>query len=425
MLVSLSSGFSQSHEKLKFNLKNQPCLENAQFPLRVDTIIIDRNWRTRDLIILKELTFSQGDTVTRETLMKSISRIWNMKNFVDVKYCFKKDENGRNVLWLTARDAFTIVPIVSIQGSRKEYSIGLGIEDNNLLGRNIRLRLSGKFGTLKKSFGLELGLPRQLLYRNMTLSTGFNMGEAKNYLIKDKEKQSGIAYDLKSFNFSIGNPNNEDDRYTFSPDLHLSYFNHATDSTLLEEGIPVMGNYVINELGIGLSENYGVINQIRHQKDGFAAGMVVGTGIGLDQNSKGFFNWGASVQYYKLLNKWAEFYTSLRYNGTTSDYPSLYIYRGPSSVRGILTGEIAGKQTYVFNIGVALTYVNRNWYAIEESFYFHAGNGTMLFGDLFNSRPVMSVGTGFRFMIPMIPWAYIKVDFTYSGKGNNWFFLDM
>ncbi len=424
-MIYLPEGFSQSQGRQKFNLKNQPCIENIEFPVKVDTIIIDKNWRTRDHIIYKELTFSQGDSVTKGMLTKSVSRVWNMKNFVDVDYCFKKDKDNRNVLWFTARDAFTIVPIVSIQGSRQEYSIGLGIEDNNLFGRNIRLRISGKFGTLKKSFGFELGVPRQLLYKNMTMRTGFQMGGAKNYIIKDKEKQSGIAYDLKNFYFSLGNPNNEDDRYTFSPDLHLSYFNHATDSTQLEEGIPLMGDYVINELGIGLSENYGVINQIRHQKDGFAAGVNLGTGIGLDKSSKGFFNWGVSVQYYKLLNKWAEFYTSMRYNGTTSDYPSLYIYRGASSVRGILTGEIAGKNAYVFNIGVALTYVNRNWYAIEESFYFHAGNGTMLFGELFRSRPVMSVGTGFRFMIPMIPWAVIKFDFTYSGKGNNWFFLDM
>lgn len=419
------AGFSQSPEKEKFNIKNQPCLENVQFPVKIDTIIIDKNWRTRDPIILKELTFSAGDTVSEEMIMKSISRVWNMKNFVDVDYCLKKDENGQNVLWFTAKDAFTIVPIISVQGSLQEYNIGLGIEDHNLFGRNIRLRISGNIGSLQRSYGFELGIPRQLLYRNMTLKTGFWAGGQKNYIINDKEKQTGIAYDSKNAFLSIGNPNNEDDHYTFSPDLHISYLNHATDSTLLDEGVPAMGSYIINELGISFSENIGTISYIRHQKDGFTAGISLGTGIGIDKNSKSYLNWGASAQYYKLLNKWVQLSATFRYNGTTTDYSSLYYYLGASSVRGILTGEIAGKNVYVLNFGFSLTYLNRTWAAIEESFYVNVGSGTMLFTDLFHSRPIMSIGTGFRFMIPIIPWAAIKIDFTYSGKGNNWFFLDM
>jgi len=417
--------FSQSPEKEKFNIKNQACLENVQFPVKIDTIIIDKNWRTRESIILNEITFSAGDTVSEEMIMKSISRVWNMKNFVDVDYCLKKDENDRNVLWFTAKDAFTVVPIISVQGSFQEYNIGLGIEDHNLFGRNIRLRISGNIGSLQKSYGFELGIPRQLLYKNMTLKTGFWLGGQKNYIIKDKEKQSGIAYDSKNAFLSIGNPNNEDDHYTFSPDLHISYLNHVTDSTFLDEGVPSMGNYTINELGISFSENIGTITHIRHQKDGFAAGISLGTGIGVDQNTKSYLNWGASAQYYKLLNKWVQLSVIFRYNGITTDYPSLYYYLGASSVRGILTGEIAGKNVYVLNMGVSLTYLNRTWAAIEQSFYVNAGNGSMLFNDLFHSRPVMSIGTGFRFMIPMVPWAVIKFDFTYSGKGNNWFFLDM
>ncbi|MCD6596586.1 MAG: hypothetical protein J7L04_02795, partial [Bacteroidales bacterium] len=231
------AGFSQSQEKEKFNIKSQACLENVQFPVKIDTIIIDKNWRTRDPIILKELTFTAGDTVSEEMILKSISRVWNMKNFVDVDYCLKKDENDRNVLWFTAKDAFTVVPILSVQGSLQEYNIGLGVEDHNLFGRNIRLRISGNIGSLQKSFGFELGIPRQLLYRNMTLKTGFWAGGQKNYIIKDKEKQSGIAYDSKNAFLSIGNPNNEDDHYTFSPDLHISYLNHVTDSTFLDEGV--------------------------------------------------------------------------------------------------------------------------------------------------------------------------------------------
>src|SRR3989339_1933926 len=46
-------------------------------PRRADTVIVERNWRTREKIILAELEFHQGDTVNPENLEKSLKKIWN------------------------------------------------------------------------------------------------------------------------------------------------------------------------------------------------------------------------------------------------------------------------------------------------------------------------------------------------------------
>ncbi|MEL6536417.1 MAG: POTRA domain-containing protein, partial [Bacteroidota bacterium] len=53
---------------------------------RIDSIIIDRNWRTRDKIILRELTFQPGDVVTPQMMKESIDRVWNVGNFATVDW---------------------------------------------------------------------------------------------------------------------------------------------------------------------------------------------------------------------------------------------------------------------------------------------------------------------------------------------------
>ena len=427
LFISVQSAklYSQDANLQKHSVKTELCIENFEFPIIIDSIIIEKNWRTRDKIIVDELTFNLGDKVSQKMLENSITRIWNIGNFVHVDYCVKMDENDRNVLVIQAKDAFTIVPIISVSGNKEDYNIVIGVEDKNFLGRNIRLRVNGNIGTFKKYYKVEVGIPRQLLYKNMTLKSGFQSGGAKNYIISDDVKESGIAYDLRSFFLSIGNPFNQDFYYTFSPDMHLSYFNHTTDSSLLDEGVPSMGDYSIDVLTISVSENFGYVSRIRHQKNGFETSVGFGAGIGLNKGTRDYLSWGTALQYHKLFNSWLQFSTIFKYEGTTADYASLYKYVGPSDVKGIITGEIAGKHIYVFNAGFYFTYLNTRWFAIEQSIYFNTGYGAMEFNSLFSALPRASVGTGFRFMIPMVPWAYIKIDFTYSGAGSNWFFLEL
>ena len=72
-----------------------------------------------------------------------------------------------------------------------------------------------------------------------------------------------------------------------------------------------------------------------------------------------------------------------------------------------------------------ITYINRDWFAMEQSFYVNWGNGRDVWSELFVSTPVYGVGSGIYCNIPMIPWLAFRVFFTYSGKNSNWFNLDI
>jgi len=390
-------------------------------PIKIDSIVIKKNWRTKDKIIKRELEFRAGETVTPKMMNESIKKLWNMKNFADISYKIDTLDN-KTTLILSAKDAFTIVPILSFNGNKKDFHLGLGVDDQNFLGKNIRLRFVYSTGTNGQAFSLGTYIPRQLLYKNMTLTGNLSYGYGvKNTYNSDREQESSVGYRLKSFSGSIGNPFHTDFKYTFSPDLSWNLFQHKTDTTLASSGIPTPDDYTVNYLSLGISESIGTITHIRHQEDGYNINVSTGFGIGLDNESPYYQTFNLSAQYHKLFNPIIQLSAMFRTSYTTSDIPSLKYNMGSHYVKGILQGEIAGKAFYTAYLGGGFTYVNKKWFALEHTVYINWGNGKDAYSDIYTTTPLFAVGTGVNLMMPMVPWLYIRLFFSYSGKDSNWF----
>jgi hypothetical protein len=394
------------------------------FSVRIDSVSIRKNWRTRERIIIQELDIKPGDVITSGQIENSISRIWNIGNFVKVNYRIDTLQNGKVVLNVTAQDAVTIMPNFSFNGNSEEYILTLGVNDNNLLGRNINLGVAGTFGTNAQYGNLNIGIPRQLLYRNMTLNGGFNYGISRNFRYDNGLITSGVAYRYNNVSLFIGNPFHTDYKYTFSPNLAISYFSHKTDSSLLDPDIKVWDSYAVNYLNISSSESVGLINHIRHQSDGYLITAGMGYGIGLDKKSRGYFSLGVTARYSKLLNRFLQLDADFSTAYTTVSLPSLISYLGPGQVKGILTGEKSGKSIWNANTAALITYINRNWFAVEQSFFLNAGNADNLYLNLFTTSPLISAGSRLRFMIPMVPWLAINFYYAYRGSDRHWYSMD-
>ena len=398
--------------------------EGSEKMLKIDSVRIRKNWRTRNAIILRELEFSQGQTVSRKQIETSISKIWNIGNFAKVAYRMDSLPGNRNLLTITAQDAFTVVPNISFNGNRQEFLASAGIIDNNFLGRNIHLNLAGAYGTNTHNISVAAGIPRQLLYKNMTLRGGFTYGTVERYRISGGLPVSGIGYLQKQVYLSMGNPNNQDYHYTFSPDLSISYFSHATDSDLLSPGVEQAGSYHIQYLAISTSESVGTINQRRHQQNGFQLAVGLGYGIGLTKGSNGYFSGGISGAFAKLLNRVIELSAGFYSGITTANKTSLLYYLGPDQVKGILSGERVGQSLYNANAGVHFTYVNRDWFAIEQTFFYDIGNATGNYFDLYRNAPLYSFGSKIRLMVPMVPWLAINFYYACMENGKSWFSVE-
>ncbi|RLD83757.1 MAG: hypothetical protein DRJ07_06070 [Bacteroidetes bacterium] len=393
--------------------------------IQIDSIKISKNWRTKDKIIKSELGINPGMQVTKVSLYEGITKIWNMGNFSNVAYQLDTLPDKRILLKVEAKDAFTIMPNLSFSGNKEDFRFTAGVIDNNFLGRNLRIGLNANFGSNGTDFSASLTIPRQLLYKNMSLYGSVVYGRNQQYQYTEGEKISGVGYKKKQFSLGISNPWSQDFKYNFSPNLGISYFQHETDSTLIDADIPTVSQYTINYISVGVSESIGYIKRKRHQKNGYLVYGSIGWGIGLDSESPQYMTLGLSAGYHKLFNKTIQFSTHFSTGYTTSDIPSLLFYKGNSSVKGIINGEISGKAYYTTYTGLHFTYLNLDWFALEQSFFVNWGNGSDDYMDIYTTKPLATVGSGIRLMVPMIPWLGIRFYFTKTMDHDNWFTIDL
>ncbi|KJF43980.1 BamA/TamA family outer membrane protein [Draconibacterium sediminis] len=403
-----------------FSQENKPT-ENWQ----IDSIAIHKNWRTKDKIILEELLFSIGDTVSEETLNRSISRIWNTGNFASVSYSVDSVSLTNHVLILTTKDAFNLVPYVTISGNKDDKKVSMGFSDENFLGRNINLGLNGSIGTYKSSYKLSVGIPRQLLHKNMTLSFLASGSTGNNFRYKNNKKVSAIAYHAKQFSGNVGNPWHTDYKYTFSPNFGWNLFQHKTDTSLIDTDIPLVADYTVNYLALSVSESIGLINRIRHQHNGYSISASYTAGIGLDKNSPAYHEFDFGASYYNTLNRVVELAASFSTGYTTSTLPSLLHYLNSNDVKGIVNGQESGKGSYNIKLNGGFTYLYYSWFALEHSIYTHFGMANDRYFYMYRRKPRVSLGTKIRIWTPVIPWLAASIHFTYVKGNNNWFHLDI
>ncbi|MCY1721134.1 BamA/TamA family outer membrane protein [Prolixibacteraceae bacterium Z1-6] len=392
---------------------------------KIDSIQIHKNWRTRDKIIERELQFSTGETIDQDCLDRSISQIWNIGNFANVDYSIDSISPDGHLLKLTAKDAFNLVPYVTISGNKDDKNLSMGFSDPNFLGRNIKLDLNGRIGTYNTEYRAGVTIPRQLLYKNMTLSFHVSSGTGNNYRYSGDQQIQAVAYHSKQFSGSIGNPWHTDYEYTFSPNFSWNFFQHKTDTALLSTTVPFVDDYTINYLALSVGESVGLINRHRHQKDGYLVSGGYGIGIGLDKNSPFYHSFGFGTSYYKTLNQVVELSASYATGYSTATTPSLLHYMSSGDVKGIINGQESGQGHYNAKINGSFTYIYFNWFALEHSVYTQMGMADDHYIDIYKRKPRISLGTEIRIWTPMIPWLAASVHFTYLKGNDNWFHLDI
>ena len=392
---------------------------------KIDSVVINKNWRTRDKIIIRELQFEPGETIDKTCIENSINQIWNIGNFAFVDCTLDSISPESYLMNIQAKDAFTLLPNLSFSGTRNDYNLGVGIADNNFLGRNITLNLNGNIGTYGKNYNVGVEIPRQLLYKNMTLSFQALNGSGNNFRYSGDEQISVVAYQKKQFSGSIGNPWHTDYHYTFSPNFSWNLFQHKTDSSLIDTDVPFVEDYKVNYLALGFGESIGMINRKRHQKDGYSVSVGYGVGIGLDKNSPFYQSVSLGAVYYKLLNPIVELSAGFSTGYTTTTLPSLTNYLGPGNVKGLITGKESGQGYYSGKIEAGFTYINRDWFALEQTIYTNFGKAGDKYFNIYKSIPRISVGTGFKIWTPMIPWLGASIHFVWLKGSENWFYLDI
>jgi outer membrane protein assembly factor BamA len=138
---------------------------------KIDSIEVEGNDITEEFIILRELTFGIGDTVTLTTLNYNKERIFSLGIFNKVELKIES-ENGKNILNIMVEESWYIYPIpfFSIKDNDwDKFSYGVAVLIKNFRGRNETLTGSAALG-YDPSFSISFFKPSIISKSNVYLS---------------------------------------------------------------------------------------------------------------------------------------------------------------------------------------------------------------------------------------------------------------
>jgi hypothetical protein len=368
-----------------------------------------------------------------------MNKVWNIGNFANVDYVIEEGPD-ENVIKIEALDALQIYPVMSIDHSSEEdYNYRLGIGDENFLGSNSELKIVWDKKPTGATWDFRFKLPRQLMYKNMTVEFGTKVGLDKRIFYErqiteaDGKKEAEYVtlliapYHKLDIYTTIGNPWHLDYRYRFSPDLALRLMIDEYDSTLLSQEELDLGVHVDNGsykfIDIQIAESIGTVDQQRHRKNGYTAAASYDFHLGLEGTTS-FHTFNLSGEYHKTLSPMVQLSTELRTGYTTANDQYRFI-KGSSDVLGIRTGEIYGKTFYSAYTGAHFTWFNTKWLSLENAYFLNWGNGADTYHALFTNKQKFSVGSSFEFRIPLVSWINFRFTFMYAGPGGEWFKFNM
>lgn len=407
--------------------------------VKIDRIELNRNWITWDRVILNELLFEEGAWVRYGEIDTSMNLVWNIGNFANVEYKITEGPEG-NVMEIEALDALQLYPVMTVDhSSENDYNYRLGFGDENFLGSNSELKIVWDKKPTGATWDFRFKLPRQLMYKNMTVEFGTKVGlDTKIFydrVISNVEGKKEAEYQARmiapyhklDIYTTLGNPWHLDYRYRFSPNLTLRYMNDVFDSTLLSQEDLDLGVHVEDGtyrfFNVQVSESIGTVDKQRHRKNGYTAMASYDLYAGL-QGTESFHEFNLTGEYHKTLSPLVQISTEFRTGYTTADNQYRFI-KGSSDVIGIRLGEIYGKIYYSAYAGTHFTWLNTKWLALENAYFLNWGNGADTYSDLLGTKQKFSVGTSLEIMIPVVSWINFRFTFNYAGPGSEWFKFNM
>lgn len=164
----------------------------------VDTIFVSGNTKTKEYVILDEMTIRPGGTATLEAIEYDRSRIYSLGLFnrVDMAY---DSVGGSRILFVDVSERWYLIPVPLFgfrDGDPKRPFYGAGILHNNFAGRNQKLFASIVFG-YNPSLSLFFSHPQIDRQNNLFMSGSLSYSRVRN----KSEVASAVSGDFDEKHF--------------------------------------------------------------------------------------------------------------------------------------------------------------------------------------------------------------------------------
>lgn len=173
--------------------QNEPDVAPSEGHGVIDTIIVAGNHKTKDYVILDEMTLRKGSQATDAAMQFDKGRIYSLGLFTSVEVSFDTLE-GTGLLLVDVKERWFLIPVPIfgfLDGDPKKPFYGAGLLHSNVGGRNQKLFVSAVFG---HNPSLSLFFSDPLIDRKLQL---FASGRASYSRIRNRS----VAEAAKTGNF--------------------------------------------------------------------------------------------------------------------------------------------------------------------------------------------------------------------------------
>ncbi len=408
------------------------------YPFIVDSISISGNKTTESFVILRELNFEIGDTLTRSNAIFNRERVYSLGIFNHV-YFNPSIIDSLKILNIQVDESWYIYPIPFIEAKEsdlKKLSYGAYLRLKNFRGRN---------EDLTAAIALGYDPTYQLSYYNPNLEYRNNIFFRTTFSYSDVTNKSRIAEKLNGENFSqkfIG--------ISLLVGKRLDLFNRVyvlgaysyIETPFYIPGINASDNRIDNLVEIGFGYEHDTRDLAQFPKNGIFSSINYNfRGLGVDGISYGIgridFREYRNI-FHKLISKWR--FSSRFAFGDEVPYYDYSIIGIDEKVRGHLSKKIEGKEYYfgslefyypiIEELNIDLTFIP---IIPDQLLTYRVGFYTQIFAETalarFEDQPFAlnrfnsGYGLGLTFLV--LPYQVFRVEVAFDENLKSQLVLDL
>ena len=403
----------------------------GEFSIRVDSIVVSGNRKTKTKVIKRELTFGVNDTVDAGILHYNKDRVYSLGIFTKVVILAEKI-NNKNYIVIKVDESWYIYPIPFVELHDQDWgkiSYGLDLAIKNLGGEN---------ETMQTRIGLGYD-PMILLHYNYP----YLFEKNKIDLIFNASYQKVKNKSITAENLYGGEFNQKDYSILIDIGKRFGLFNRADfqagynyiETPFYLKGISASSGRIDRTLNLGISYTHDTRDLAQFPSNGlYAAAEIAFKGLGIDG-----INYSVAAidfrEYRKIFSdiiaKW-RFAGRFAFGGLVPYYD--YSYLGyQERIRGYFNTEMEGNDSYMgsleFNypllkdMNIALNFipiVPEELLSYRTALYlelFCDSGTTLLRGQSFNIKKLLTgYGTGLTFLI--LPYNLLRIEYAFNDTGK-------
>jgi outer membrane protein assembly factor BamA len=412
-----------------FAQENDSTVIIGNYSVKIDTIFIRGNNITEDFIILRELTFKQGDTLNFKLASYNKDRVYSLDIFNQVKI-YPVSYNKKIIAVIDVVESWYIWPIPFAElknGDWNKISYGIDFSVKNFRGMNESVRVKAGLG-YDPSFTLDYIIPVLNYSDNIYFNTNLSYNYVQNKSVFAEQKY-GAVFDQKMINAQI----TVGKRISLFHNITVTTGYNYIETPLFFPGINASDQRIDRLLFLGAGYAYDTRDLAQFPRNGIYGSLnIIMKGLGLKNINYQVYTIDFREYrplFWEIFSKWR--FTSRLTTGKSIPYYDYSVLGYQERIRGYLHDVREGNDYYLtslefFHPLIKDIDINLDFIPVvpKQFLSYRIAMYTEIFGDAgavkqhgrnLSIRDFDS-GFGFGFTFLVLPYDILRIELAFNDK---------